>query len=323
MNIVEKISFHCPKHNVSLVKTETDFICEKGCQYPIVSKIPRFVSSDNYSQAFGEQWKRYRKTQLDSYTGVPITETRLRRCLGEELWNNLKGKQILEAGCGAGRFTEILLKKGAIVTSVDLSEAVEANQENFPQNENHRIAQANILAFPFTPQQFDIVLCLGVVQHTPDPEETLSALYDQVKKGGCLVIDHYTYTYSLSYYLRTATILRLFMRDLPRGKTIKITERIVNTFLPLHKGFRDFPLGRLLLNRISPVACYYHNLPELNDELQKEWALLDTHDSLTDYYKHFRTREQILAALVKLGLTDIWCEYGGNGVEARGCRPSR
>jgi 2-polyprenyl-3-methyl-5-hydroxy-6-metoxy-1,4-benzoquinol methylase len=45
--------------------------------------------------------------------------------VGEKLWAELAGKQVLECGCGAGRFTEILLAEGAQVTFIDLSEAVD------------------------------------------------------------------------------------------------------------------------------------------------------------------------------------------------------
>src|SRR5437016_3317155 len=128
-----------------------------------INGIPRFVPNSNYAAAFGTQWKKYRLTQLDSYTGTTISKDRAQRCIGETLWNKLEGKQVLECGCGAGRFTEILLAEGACVTSIDLSEAVDANQENFSQNETHRIAQADILQLPFAPQQFDVVFCLGVI----------------------------------------------------------------------------------------------------------------------------------------------------------------
>lgn len=77
----------------------------------------------------------------------------------------------------------------------------------------------------------------------------------------------------------------------------------------------------MLLNRISPVISYYTAFPELNDAQQEEWALLDTHDSLTDWHKHFRSRGQIHKLLAQLGAADIWCEYGGNGVEARAQKP--
>jgi len=312
--------WHCPKHESVLKDTEEALLCDEGCRYPRRHGIPRFVSSENYSVAFGEQWKRYRLTQLDSHTGVPISRNRLMRCLDTPLWLALRGKQILEAGCGAGRFTEILLERGAHVTSVDLSEAVEANQENCPQNEHHRIAQADITALPFKAQQFDVVLCLGVIQHTPNPEETIAALSDQVKPGGHLVIDHYTY--DVLYYARSLPYLRMLFRRLSAERGLVWSEELVDRFLPAHKRMQRARLLHFLLSRISPVLCYYRAYPELSDELQREWALLDTHDALTDWYKHFRTREQIENALKESGLTEISCSYGGIGVEARGQKPA-
>jgi glycosyltransferase involved in cell wall biosynthesis/2-polyprenyl-3-methyl-5-hydroxy-6-metoxy-1,4-benzoquinol methylase len=317
----ESIPYYCPRHRQRLDLADAKFVCVNGCEYLAVAGIPRFVEADNYSDAFGEQWKRYRTTQLDSYTGSPISETRLRRCLGETIWSDLRGKQVLEAGCGAGRFTEILLREGAIVTSIDLSDAVSANQDNFPQDEDHRIAQADILELPFDSQQFDVVICLGVIQHTPDSERSIEALYGHVKPGGWLVIDHYTYT--LGYFTRTAPVFRFFMRQMKRGTTINFTERMVNLLLPIHKAVRNYRPAQTLLSRVSPLVVYYQGLPQLNDTMQKEWALLDTHDSLTDYYKRFRTKGHIHSTMEQLGQTDIWCEYGGNGVEARGRRRSR
>ena len=51
-----------------------------------------------------------------------------------------------------------------------------------------------------------------------------------------------------------------------------------------------------------------------------EWAVLDTHDTLTDQYKHLRKPDEIRAVLENLGLSDIEVERGGNGVEARARR---
>jgi 2-polyprenyl-3-methyl-5-hydroxy-6-metoxy-1,4-benzoquinol methylase len=310
--------WYCPVHQRSLNDIGGALTCPEGCTFSSRKGILQFVQKSNYSDAFGVQWKTYRRTQLDSYSGTTITRDRLIRCMGEELLATLSGKSVLECGCGAGRFTEILLGKGAQLTSIDLSEAVEANQENFPQDSHHRIAQADILHFPFKPQQYDFVVCLGVIQHTPSPEATIDALYNQLKPGGWLIIDHYTHT--LSWYTKTAPLFRRFLRRLPPDEGMKRTEWLVDTLLPYHAMLRDFRPGQMLLSRLSPVLCYFHRYPELSDELHREWALLDTHDSLTDWYKHFRTRGQIQNALEKLGLEEIWCRYGGNGVEARGKR---
>lgn len=298
-------------------KQDNIFVCEEKV-IESTAGIYRFANSGSYASLFGDQWKHFKKTQLDSYSGVPITETRLNRCLGPEL-QNLQGKTVLEAGCGAGRFTEVLLKKGATLVSSDLSDAVVVNQENFPQDNNHLVIQADINDMPFADESFDVVICLGVIQHTPDSDKTITDLYKLVKKGGTLIIDHYTF--NKSNYLRLAPLYRNRLKKMAASQTIPYTERLVKKYLPWHKRFANNKIMSVLLNRISPVITYYRAFPQLNDKQQEEWALLDTHDSLTDWHKNFRNKPQLQNLLSKLGGIDIWCEYGGNGVEARCKKP--
>ena len=76
------------------------------------------------------------------------------------------------------------------------------------------------------------------------------------------------------------------------------------------------------MRRVTPVVSYYNDIPQLSDELQKEWAQLDTHDNLTDYYKHFTTKEKLAYSMKNLGLRDVECWTGGIGIEGRGRKPS-
>jgi SAM-dependent methyltransferase len=308
----------CCEHGAEFETRGDGLHCPAGAHHvPIRDGIPRFVDGSNYADAFGNQWKTYRLTQLDSYTGTSISRDRLRRNLGEELWGRLSGTRVLECGCGAGRFTEVLLDEGAQVTSVDLSEAVEANADSFPPSESHRVAQADIAALPLAPRQFDVVLCLGVVQHTPRPERTIAALYKQVAPGGSLVFDHYTY--SLPRMTRiTVPIARTWLLRQPTERQLAFTTRLVDRLLPLHRRS-----GRLALvvRRVSPITSYYHVYPELPDRLRREWALLDTHDSLTAVYKRMRTSGQLRRTLERLEATDVVCVRAGNGIEVRARRP--
>jgi len=313
----------CPIEGQPLSQTAGKLVCARGHAWSVDAGIPRMIADrHNYADAFGLQWNTFRKTQLDSYCGSDISLRRARRCIGAAAWAFLHSgaREVLEAGCGAGRFTEVLLATGASVTSVDLSSAVEANQDNFAQSDRHRIVQADLLNLPFAPGQFDVVFCLGVIQHTPSPERTMAALYDQVRPGGWLIIDHYTH--SLSRYTKTLPLVRQVLRRLPPEQAMKWTARLVDVFFPLHRAARHSRVGHALVSRVSPVLTYFHchRLPE---ELHRQWALLDTHDALTDRYKHKRTRKQIHQTLERLGGVAIASEYAGNGVEARCRKPPR
>ena len=316
----------CPVHHGTLAAKGERLECGVGHQFRVDSGIPRILLSETqYVDAFGEQWNKYRLTQLDSFTKTTISRDRLRRCLGEGLWHQLSDaapeavSHVLETGCGAGRFTEVLLDlPAAAVTSTDLSSAVDANQKNCPQSERHRLIQCDINALPFAPGSYDVVVCLGVIQHTPDPEQTIASLFAQTKPGGWLVIDHYAR--SLSNYTKiTALLLRPVLKRLSPRTGTAATEALTKVFIPLHRLAGKKRWMQRLLSRVSPLLTYYHVYPQMDDRLQYEWALLDTHDHLTDFYKHFRTAGQLRDVLSALGAEEIQVARGGNGVEAR-CR---
>ena len=299
--------------------------CRSGCRIPVVRGIPRFVGSQDYAAAFGEQWKRFRRTQLDSFTGTTISRDRLTRCLGGSL-TVLRGRNVLEVGCGAGRFTEILLAAGARVFAVDLSVAVEANDDNCRGAADYFVCQADLRQLPARPESFDFVICLGVIQHTPDPEQTIAALSAFVRPGGSLIIDHYRY--DAADMTRVRQRLRRFLIRRPPRRALFLVRVIVAALWPVHRllwrgrGFRPIAEMRRRWLRLSPVLDYHDYYQELGEPLLYAWAALDTNDALTDVYKHKRTVEEIAACLEGLGLDHIEASYGGNGVEARAAKPA-
>lgn len=290
-----------------------------GVAFPIIGGVPRFVTPDNYAAAFGLEWKIHSETQLDSFTGTAISRTRLERCLGEPI-EELAGKRVLEAGCGAGRFTELLVGAGALTHSIDLSVAVEANYENIGDRENYVIAQADLRQAPFPKGSFDVVLCLGVLQHTPSPEESVRALWTMVRPGGRLVIDHYAWSFSL--VTKLAPLYRVALKRMDPQRAKRITDRLTDAFFPLHWRMRHFRPAQMLLSRVSPCLVYFNAFPDLTYEQHLDFTRLDTFDHLTDVYKHLRTRGQIERFLRNLGAIDITARYGGNGVEARCTKPT-
>src|SRR5262245_16680252 len=72
----------------------------------------------DYCSNFGTQWNMFRSVQLDSMSG---TKESHKRFVSETGWSteNLRGKLLLDAGCGAGRFAEVALELGARVVAVD------------------------------------------------------------------------------------------------------------------------------------------------------------------------------------------------------------
>lgn len=315
----------CPEHGTPLSAGPADELrCASGCFFPVRGGIPRFVSSSGYASAFGLQWTTYRRTQLDSHTGTTISRDRLARCLGGSL-EAVRGKSVLEVGCGAGRFTEVLLDAGARVFACDLSEAVEANLANCGERDGYFVCQADVLALPAARGAFDVVIALGMLQHTPSPEAAISALAVMLKPGGMLVIDHYALLENRALRqlatLAPRALLRRLLLKLPPTTALAASTAVTKTLLPLHRALwrkgAAARAARSLLRPVSPVVDYYDRYPELTRAQLEQWALLDTFDALTDRHKHLRSVDDVSRALQAAGLHVLDCRRGGNGVEAR------
>jgi len=319
------INLRCPKCRTALRYEEktNGYVCGNGCEYPVVDDIPRFVPAETYASSFGLQWRTFRRTQLDSFTGTSISRDRLVRLVGGSL-QIFRNREVLEAGCGAGRFTELMLRAGARVFAADISSAVEANYLNCRNFENYFVCQGDMVNLPVEPGQFDIVFCAGVIQHTPRPEETMAKLCSYVRPGGLLIMDHYTYTYPVTL---SRKILRAFLTKRSPRFSMAFCTATVRVLWPLHRlsfALRWLPkMHRIRYGflGLSPVVDYQGDHPQLGPELLFHWALLDTHDTVTDRFKHLRTAKEIQDHLGNCGMVDLDVVYGGNGVEARARKP--
>ena len=178
---------------------------------------------------------------------------------------------------------------------------------------------------PLPRAAFDIVICLGVLQHTPSPEVSIASLAAHVKPGGMLVIDHYVTRPGIGaagQYFSLGFPLREVLKRLEPETGLAATRAISAVCDPIRKRTSRYPVLDLVVSRFLPTASYYGAFPDLPDPIIREWNELDTHDGLTDWYKHRRSPAQIDACLRSLGLRTEYCERGGNGVEARGRRPA-
>jgi len=327
----------CPTHRTRLEYRDSaasgsadgELVCAAGCHWPIHNGIPRFVGEKSYASSFGVQWNRYTRTELDSFTGASYSRQRLERCLGAPV-ESLRGKKVLECGSGAGRFTELLVRNAGALACIDLSIAVDANKRNCSQFGEYLIVQGDIHSSPLPKQYFDVVVCLGVIQHTSNPEKTIASLAQHVKPGGQLVIDHYTRERGTTIGALISTLdyvdmvypIRAVLKRMNPERAIRATELLTAFCDPIRKQTCKITLVDKFARRVFPTACYYRKFPDLDHKIVYEMNQLDTCDWLTDYYKFFRSRKQIRQCLENLGLEVSRCDLGGNGVEARAMVPA-
>ena len=145
----------CPDCLLGLTQQDGGYACSHcGRKFPIVRGVARFVDEHGYADSFGYQWQRFDKTQLDHagrYKSEPdfIDKTGLKPA-------DLKGKLVLDVGCGMGRFAEVVTRWGARVVGVDLSVAAEVAARNLADREFVAL-QADVFALPFAPESFDYI----------------------------------------------------------------------------------------------------------------------------------------------------------------------
>src|SRR5262252_9532171 len=130
------------------VEIETGSLsCSNGHEFPIVGGVPRFTV-ERYAASFGYQWNRFSRTQLDSANGTTESRDTFLEKTGFRL-EELRGKRVLEIGCGMGRFLEVVAGAGAEVVGIDISTAVNAAHANVGRRPNVDILQADVFSLPF------------------------------------------------------------------------------------------------------------------------------------------------------------------------------
>ncbi|MEO7191065.1 MAG: class I SAM-dependent methyltransferase [Vicinamibacterales bacterium] len=309
----------CPSCSSELTVASGGFACP-GCaaSFPTVDGIPRFVSADNYARSFGFQWNRFAQAQLDDHWGIDASRDRFRK---ETRWSHdLRGQLILEAGCGAGRFTAHAASTGARVVSFDYSSAVEAAKRNHDQLENVEFLQADIHRLPLRHGLFDKIFCFGVLQHCPDPAVAFRSLVPFLKPGGEIVVDIYRLSWKClfqgKYYVRPLT------RRIPPERLFPLVRAYVKVAYPAlalpHRVFGS-RVARMIGQVVS--VCDYRGYFAVSDDKQFELCLLDTFDMLSPAHDHPRNIRTVRQWLGGAGLEAIEVRPGFNGLEARGRKP--
>jgi SAM-dependent methyltransferase len=288
-------------------------VCKKT--FPIVRHVPRFVPMENYASGFGFQWNKHSKTQYDSHSGAPVSETRF---FGETKWpRKLPGEIILEVGSGSGRFTEQAASTGAMVVSLDYSNAVDANYASNGSKPNVLIVQGDIYQMPFREGYFDKVFCFGVLQHTPDVEKSFNSLPPYLKSGGSLVIDVYRKPKIFMLLFSPILWVRPITRKMQAEKLYKFCQGHVGRMWGISKIVNKIPyVGRGLGGLV--MVPNYHGIYGLPDAMLKEWATLDLFDALSPAYTYQQSIPTVKQWFASVNMTDVEVHRGYNGIEGRG-----
>ena len=149
-------------------------------------------------QEWFDQWNRYQAQELFLFKDwiFPFTLEDFRECT------------VLEAGCGSGQHTAFIAPFAKSVVAVDLNTVPIARERN-QAHRNVSFVEGDIGTLELG-QQFDVVLSIGVVHHTDDPDRTVANLIHHLKPGGTLLL----WVYSQEGNWLTERVIEPFRRTL-------------------------------------------------------------------------------------------------------------
>lgn len=132
--------------------------------------------------------------------------------------SGLTGKKVLDVGCGGGILSHSMAMRGAIVTGIDLGEANIKAAQLHAQQTNQAIDFDCISVEAFAEQyagEFDVVTCMEMLEHVPDPQSIIDACFKLLKPNGVLVLS--TINRNPKSYLFAVIGAEYILRLLPRG----------------------------------------------------------------------------------------------------------
>lgn len=134
------------------------------------------------------------------------------------LSGGLSGKRVVDVGCGGGILSESLARSGAQVTGIDLAEkplkVAKLHQLESGVQVDYRLIAAEDLAAA-EPESFDVVTCMEMLEHVPDPVSVMTACARMAKPDGWVFFS--TLNRNPKSYLLAIVGAEYVLNMLPKG----------------------------------------------------------------------------------------------------------
>lgn len=180
------------------------------------TKMPQAVNADEIElKKFGELAHKWWDKNSEF---KPLHEINPLRLNYIDSLVGLKDKRVLDVGCGGGILSESIYFKGANVTGIDLGEkalnVAKLHQLESGAKVDYRLVSVEQLASE-QPASFDVVTCMEMLEHVPDPAAVVAACARLVKPGGSVFFS--TINRNPKAYLFAVIGAEYVLNMLPRG----------------------------------------------------------------------------------------------------------
>jgi SAM-dependent methyltransferase len=283
--------------------------CGSGHEFAVEHGVPRFVrhqldaDQNRTRESFGHEWTvRYpqhghtdeeRQAERDIF--LEYTRT---------VPSDFRGKLVLDAGCGNGRYARLASDWGARVVAVDISSAVDVAQRKIGDRPGVDVIQADLFRLPFRPETFDIVYSVGVLHHTPDARGAFASIQPLVKRGGFFSI----FIHGQGNRVLHATNLAL--RRLTAKRSYAATWRFSQLLTVIGKVLVSIPFAGPMLYLMGRQVVYFS--PDLHNNF----------DHYSAGFTSFHRKDEIRGWYA--GWDDVVVRYAGvanESIYARGAKP--
>jgi 2-polyprenyl-3-methyl-5-hydroxy-6-metoxy-1,4-benzoquinol methylase len=298
----------CPHCGSGLAERNVMVQCEEGHRFPIVNGVARLngdgLTKDAQSihDSFSREWSHF-DYERDRTWGETVAERKRDFLRHTDLAaEDLEGKLVLDAGCGNGALSNAISEYGCEVLATDIGGQVERANEWFAEHGSGRVhyAQADLMRPPFKAQTFDVILCAGVLHHTPNTKATFQKLVPALKPGGTIFV--WLYHHVPGPVVNGKLWVRKWMSRMPAP----VKHAAVIGLLPQSMLRQEIRIRR---GKQDPAT-----------RLNRHEKLVTMLDSFTCRYRWEHTPEELAGWYRELGYTDIkTTEVGqwGFGVVAR------
>jgi SAM-dependent methyltransferase len=264
----------------------------------VVGGIPRFVRPSNdraeerTRRAFEIEWQRFGGEER-IYGGTASESMRL---LFEEFnqpelaadW--VKGRRVLDAGCGHGRYVRGMAELGADAYGIDLGLGIDVAARRCAGLENVALVQGSLLEPPFAAQSFDLVFSKGVVHCTPDPPGAVRRMAELVKPGGYLFV--WVYPRYPGWFLVSQELIRHVTKRMPPRLLIPLC-------------FAAAPLLGVVLQRGVGVKTHATAADRSFHRTRLREKAQMIYDWYSPWYQSYHSPQELTEWLRQSGFTDL------------------
>jgi len=193
-----------------------------------------------------EQWRMFRDQELFLFQDWIYPQT----------LEDFSGKEILECRCGGGQHTSFMAPYAKAITAVDLN-TVEIARETNKEHRHVEFIEADIASMNLN-RKYDVVISIGVVHHTDDPDATVSNMIRHLKPGGKLILWVYSEEGNCLVKYVVEPVRKLCLAKMGRKDLVKISQIItLIMYLPIYSLY-------LLPLKFLPYYEYFENFRRLS-----------------------------------------------------------